>query len=108
MIFIVVRFDVRPEHSDNWLTIVDDFTQATRNEPGNLFYDWSRDVADPNRYVLVEGFADAAAGAAHVNSDHFKAGMETLAGAIATRPQIIHAELPADGWSEMAELTPRP
>ncbi|MGW6859383.1 putative quinol monooxygenase [Streptomyces xanthophaeus] len=108
MIFIAVRFDVRPEHSDNWRALVDDFTRATRNEPGNLFYDWSRSVDDPNKYTLLEAFVDADAGALHVASEHFKAGMETLAGAIASTPEIINVEVPGQGWSAMAELSPRP
>ncbi|MGW9375354.1 putative quinol monooxygenase [Streptomyces xanthophaeus] len=108
MIFIAVRFDVRPEHSDNWLALVDDFTRATRNEPGNLFYDWSRSVDDPNKYTLLEAFVDADAGAVHVASEHFKAGMETLAEAIASTPEIINVEVPGQGWSAMAELSPRP
>ncbi|MFC8917163.1 putative quinol monooxygenase [Streptomyces sp. NPDC047821] len=108
MIFIAVRFTVRPEYSDRWLTLVDDFTRATRAEPGNLFYDWSRDVDDPNRFVLLEAFADAEAGAAHVDSDHFRAGIEAMAGAIATTPEIINVDLPdRRGWDAMAELTPR-
>ncbi|WP_411102563.1 putative quinol monooxygenase [Streptomyces sp. cmx-4-9] len=108
MIFIAVRFTVRPEHSDNWLALVDDFTRATRNEPGNLFYDWSRSVDDPNSFTLLEAFADAEAGAAHVASAHFKAGMEAMAGAIAATPEIINVEVPGQGWNAMAELTPRP
>ncbi|TVL91514.1 putative quinol monooxygenase [Streptomyces sp. SAJ15] len=107
MIFIVVKFTVRPEYSEEWLSLVDDFTQATRAEPGNLFYEWSRSVDDPHEYVLVEGFADGEAGRAHVESDHFKAAMETLAGAIAVKPRIVSTEVPGQGWSEMAELTPR-
>ncbi|GAA4915268.1 putative quinol monooxygenase [Streptomyces coeruleoprunus] len=108
MIFIAVRFTVRPEYSDQWLTLVDDFTRATRAEAGNLFFDWSRDVEDPNRFVLLEAFADADAGAVHVRSDHFKAGLEAMAGAIATTPEIINVDIPdARGWSAMAELSPR-
>ncbi|MFD3676978.1 putative quinol monooxygenase [Streptomyces sp. NPDC058613] len=107
MIFIAVRFDVRPEHSDDWLALVDDFTRATRDEPGNLFFDWSRGVEDPNSFTLLEAFADADAGAAHVGSAHFRAGMETLAGAIARTPEVINVEVPGQGWSAMAELTPR-
>ncbi|QGV80091.1 putative quinol monooxygenase [Streptomyces ficellus] len=108
MIFIAVRFTVRPEYRDQWLTLVDGFTRATRAEPGNLFFDWSRDVEDPDRFVLLEAFADAEAGAAHVGSDHFAAGLEAMAGAIAATPEIINAELPGrDGWDAMAELTPR-
>ncbi|MDQ1010163.1 quinol monooxygenase YgiN [Streptomyces sp. V4I23] len=106
MIFIAVRFTVRPEYSDRWLDIVDDFTRATRAEPGNLFYDWSRSVDDPRKFTLLEAFADAEAGAAHVASDHFKAGMEAMATAIATKPEIINVEVPGQGWNEMAELEP--
>ena len=62
MIFIAVRFKVLPEHSDGWLSLVDDFTRATRSEPGNLWFDWSRSVDDPNEFVLLEAFRDGAAG----------------------------------------------
>ncbi|MDJ0382757.1 putative quinol monooxygenase [Streptomyces sp. G-G2] len=106
MIFIAVRFTVRREHADDWLTVVDDFTRATRAEPGNLFYDWSRGIEDPNQYVLLEAFADAAAGEAHVRSEHFRAGMAVMADAIATAPEIINVEVPGQGWNTMAELTP--
>src|SRR5437016_6051847 len=56
MIFITAKFKVRPEHADNWLQITSEFTQATRDEPGCLWFDWSRSVADPQEYVLVEAF----------------------------------------------------
>ncbi|MFK8849665.1 putative quinol monooxygenase [Streptomyces sp. Ac-502] len=107
MIFIVVKFTVRPEYQDSWLSLVDDFTQATRQEPGNLFFEWSTSVDDPRQFVLVEGFADREAGDKHVHSAHFKAGLEAMAGAIATTPQIISSEIDADGWGPMGELTPR-
>ncbi|MFI6639402.1 putative quinol monooxygenase [Streptomyces sp. NPDC050504] len=108
MIFIAVRFTARPEHAENWLTLVDDFTRATRAEPGNLFFDWSRSADDPNQYVLLEAFADSDAGAAHVRSAHFAAGLEAMAGAIATTPEIINVEIPdQQGWGAMAELSPR-
>ncbi|GGW25433.1 hypothetical protein GCM10010381_06320 [Streptomyces xantholiticus] len=108
MIFIAVRFTVRPEYSDRWLTIVDDFTRATRAEPGNLFFDWSRSVDDPHKFTLLEAFADADAGAVHVASDHFRAGLEAMAAAVATTPEIINVEVPGQGWNEMAELKPAP
>ncbi|OKI01307.1 antibiotic biosynthesis monooxygenase [Streptomyces sp. CB02923] len=107
MIFIVVKFTVRPEHQDSWLSLVDDFTQATRQEPGNLFFEWSVSVDDPRQFVLVEGFADREVGDRHVNSEHFRKGLESMAGAIATTPQIISDEIGAEGWSPMGELSPR-
>ncbi|MER5466889.1 putative quinol monooxygenase [Streptomyces sp. NPDC002668] len=108
MIFIAVRFTVRPEHAEEWLSLVGPFTEATRAEPGNLFFDWSRSVEDPNNFTLLEAFADDAAGAAHVQSDHFTAGLATMAAAIAETPEIINVTLPDQhGWGPMAELAPQ-
>ncbi|MGW5638650.1 putative quinol monooxygenase [Streptomyces sp. NPDC003832] len=108
MIFIAVRFTVRPERADAWLTLVGPFTEATRAEPGNLFFDWSRSVDDPNQFTLLEAFSDDAAGAAHVESDHFKAGLAAMAGAVAETPQIINVNVPDQhGWGTMAELAPQ-
>lgn len=106
MIFIAVKFPVRPELSDNWLSLVADFTSATRSEPGNVFFEWSRSADNPHEYVLLEGFRDSDAGGQHVNSDHFKAGLATMSGAISATPSIINVEVPQDGWGEMAELKP--
>ncbi|MEU8519940.1 putative quinol monooxygenase [Streptomyces sp. NBC_01216] len=104
MIFIAVRFTARPEYADSWLDRVADFTRATREEPGNLFFDWSRSVDDPNQFVLLEAFADAEAGAAHVASAHFEEGLRTMGEAIAVTPEIINAEVPQQGWGPMGEL----
>ncbi len=84
MIFIVVKWTIRPERSGEWLTLVDDFTQSTRGEPGNI--------------------DDAAA--AHVNSDHFKAAMAWMPDVVAETPDIINVQIPGDNWSKMAEVTP--
>jgi len=66
MIFIVVKWKIRPDKADEWLSMVDPFIQATRAEPGNPFFDWSRSIDDPNEFVLVEAFRDGDAGTAHV------------------------------------------
>jgi quinol monooxygenase YgiN len=108
MIFIVVKWTIRRERSNEWLTLVDEFTRSTRGEPGNLFFEWSRSVDDPNVFVLVEAFTDADAGAAHVQSDHFKAAVAWWPDVAANTPEIINVEIPgAQGWSQMAEVTPR-
>ncbi|EMF00862.1 antibiotic biosynthesis monooxygenase [Streptomyces mobaraensis NBRC 13819 = DSM 40847] len=107
MIFIVVKFTIRPERSDEWLGLVEDFTQGTRREPGNLFFEWSRSVEDPNQFVLVEAFKDGAAGEVHVNSEHFKKAMSWMPDLIAKTPEIVNVEVPSEGWSAMAELSPR-
>jgi quinol monooxygenase YgiN len=106
MIFIVVKFTVRPERSEDWLGLVEDFTQATRQERGNIFFEWSRSVDIPNQFVLVEAFESAEAGAEHVASSHFTSAMEWMPQVIARTPEIVNIEVPADGWARMAELTP--
>lgn len=105
MIFIVVKFPVRPECADEWPGLVNEFTVATRAEPGNVSFDWSRSVEDPNTYILVEAFRDGDAGAEHVNSDHFKAAMTQLPRLISDVPEIVNVEVPG-GWGRMAELAP--
>lgn len=104
MIFIVVKFKVKPEWSDRWIDLTRDFTEATRNEPGNLWFDWSRSVEDPDEFVLVEGFEDDAAGA-HVDSEHFRQAMKDMPKALAETPRIISERIPAQGWNRMGELT---
>ncbi len=104
MIFIVVKFNVKPDWADRWLELTHGFTEATRNEPGNLWFDWSRSVENPHEFVLVEAFRDDAA-AAHVNSAHFSQAMQDMPQALAETPQIISEKIAADGWGRMGELT---
>jgi quinol monooxygenase YgiN len=107
VIFIVVKFPVRPDRSEGWPSLVADFTEAVRAEPGNIFFEWSRSVDDPNEFVLLEAFRDGDAGTAHVNSDHFKAAMAWMPDVVADIPKIVNVEVPGDGWARMAEIAPR-
>jgi quinol monooxygenase YgiN len=101
--FIVVKFPVKPEFADRWLDLVDGFTTATRAEPGNLWFDWSRSVEDPCEFVLVEAFTDDGAGP-HVNSDHFKKAVQELPQALARTPKIVSRQIAGEGWDAMGEM----
>ncbi|MEU6311052.1 putative quinol monooxygenase [Streptomyces sp. NPDC047014] len=104
MIFIVVKFPVKPEHVDAWPDTVKAFTEATRAEPGNLWFEWSRSLEDPHTYVLVEAFQDDAA-EAHVTSDHFRTALETMRPLVTRTPEIVSTTIEgATGWSRMGEL----
>ncbi|MFD1214451.1 putative quinol monooxygenase [Arthrobacter sp. GCM10027362] len=104
MIFIVVKFKVRPEYADNFPELVREFTEATRAEPGNLWFDWSRSVEDPHEYVLVEAFKDGAA-EAHVNSEHFRKAMAEQPQYLQQTPRIISRQIEGEDWDEMGEMT---
>ncbi|CAN5870891.1 putative quinol monooxygenase [soil metagenome] len=104
MILIVAKFRVLPEDADRWPEIAGDFTEAVREEPGCLWFDWSRSLDDPTEYVLVEAFRDEHAGAEHVQSDHFKRAQQTLPPHLAETPRVVNTSLPQDDWSELGEL----
>ena len=103
MYFIVVKFPVKPDWSERWMDLVTPFTQATRNEPGNLWFEWSRSIEDPNEYVLVEAFTEDGAGP-HVNSDHFKQAMQDMPQALAATPKIVSRQVDGTDWDAMGEL----
>ncbi|HEY5853286.1 MAG TPA: putative quinol monooxygenase [Aldersonia sp.] len=104
MILIVVKFPVKPEFVDSWIEKVTPFTEATRAEPGNLWFEWSRSLEDPNTFVLCEAFADDAA-AAHVGAPHFKEGLDTMRPMVSRTPDIVSTSIEGQtGWSAMGEL----
>jgi quinol monooxygenase YgiN len=105
MIFITAKFQVKPEDAEEWPKIAADFTQATRNEPGCLWFDWSRSVENPDEYVIVEAFRDQDAGVAHVTSAHFKEAQRTLPPHLVRTPRIVNATVPQDDWSLLGEFT---
>ena len=104
MIFITAKFLIRPEDADRWTDIAAEFTQATRSEPGCMWFEWSRSVDNPAEYVLVEAFRDSEAGGAHVQSAHFKAAQSALPPHLAETPRIVSTTVDQDGWSELGEL----
>ncbi|MBW0272654.1 antibiotic biosynthesis monooxygenase [Nocardia sp. MH4] len=104
MIFIVVKFTVADDYVDDWLTRTAPFTEATRAEPGNLWFEWHRSVDDPAEFVLIEAFRDEKAGADHVGSDHFHEGLAAMRPALRETPRILHTALPETDWARMGEL----
>ena len=108
MILIVVKFPVRPDRADEWADLAADYARAVQSEEGNLFFEWSRSLDDPETFVCVEGFRDAAAGASHVGTQAFKHFVERAPDLVAAQPQIIYVDAPdVSGWGPMGEIRPR-
>src|SRR5699024_5117343 len=103
MILINVKFPVKPEYADQWPELCREFTEATLAEPGNLWFEWSRSVDDPNTYVLIEAFTDDGAGP-HVDSPHFATMQQECPQYLAAAPQIGSHQVEGDGWGPMGEL----
>lgn len=105
MIFIVVKFQTKPEWTERWPDLAAEFTEATRSEDGNLWFEWSQSLDNPAEYVLVEAFRDSDAGSVHVNSEHFKKAMAELPQALVATPKIVSQMIDATDWSELGEMT---
>lgn len=103
MIFICVKWKIKPEYADQWPELAREFTEATRAEEGNLFFDWSRSVEDPTNYVLIEAFKDDAA-AAHVNSAHFAKAQADLPQYVTETPLVRNMQIEGDHWDRLGEF----
>jgi len=99
MIVVIVKQPVRAKYADAFPSLVEEFTTATRAEPGNISFDWYRSADDPNLWVLIEVFRDRASGDAHVASAHFTAAMAQMPRLLAAAPEILNVEVPDDAWS---------
>ncbi|GAA0269506.1 putative quinol monooxygenase [Cryptosporangium japonicum] len=104
MIFITAKFLVKPEYADDWPKLSAAFTEATRAEPGNLWFDWSRSVENPDEYVINEAFRDQDAGVAHVTAEHFKTAQRELPQYLQATPKIVNTTVPGTDWSELGEF----
>ncbi|MFC0293464.1 putative quinol monooxygenase [Brachybacterium muris] len=104
MILINVKFPVKPEFADRWPEISRPFTEATRAEPGNKWFEWSRSVEDPTTYVLIEAFTDEGA-EPHVNSEHFRTMQQEFPQYLAATPQIVSQQVDVEDWGPMGEVT---
>ena len=108
MILIVVKFPVRPERAEEWSDLSAAYARAVQAEEGNLFFEWSRSVDEPDTLVCVEGFRDSDAGSAHVGTQAFRDFVGKAPDLVASQPQIIYVDA-ADvaGWGPMGEIQPR-
>ncbi|WP_347353270.1 putative quinol monooxygenase [Intrasporangium sp.] len=104
MFVVIARFTVRPERAGDWPQLVSPVTEATRAEPGCLWFDWSRSLDDPGVYVLLEGFAEQAVWAAHARSEHFRAATGALTRHLVRTPDVITMSIPGDGWSRLEAM----
>jgi quinol monooxygenase YgiN len=107
LILITVKTKLTPGSADAYLEANRPFLEATRQEPGNKWYEQFRSVDDPDVILTLEAFDDSAAGEAHVNSAHFQHYVEhnETKPLVAEVPDIIYVEIPdRDGWDKMAEF----
>ena len=108
MILITLRLPVRPELVDRWTPIAEQYARDVNDEPGCIFFEWSRSLADPTVFIATEGFANQEAGEAHMKTAHVPALMEAACDFVRETPSVIYIDAPgSNGYVEMSEITPR-
>ena len=78
MLILAGTIDLHPDDIAAFLASAKIVTAASRAEPGNIAYVFSRDLDDPNRLRLFEAWKDRAALDAHLKLPHFLAHRERI------------------------------
>ncbi|WP_433801706.1 putative quinol monooxygenase [Actinomycetospora sp. CA-084318] len=108
MIFIVISIDVRADRRDEFLRGVTRYSGQVRAEPGNRHFTCYESVEASGEFVVVANYADADAGAEHVNSEHAQWFFGWLPSVVSRVPTIVYQDLPAGvDWAEMGEVAAR-
>ena len=108
MILITVKFPIREDRLQEWHDLSSSYAEAVSAEPGCVFFEFSRSVAEPNTFVAIEGFRDADAGAEHMSQDHVARFMSEMPDIVSAHPQIIYVDAPGvEGFVPMGEIEPR-
>jgi quinol monooxygenase YgiN len=107
MILINIKMQIRPEKMDQWLAVADAYARDVNSEDGCLFFQFARSLTDDNEFIVIEGFKDGDAGAAHVAQPYAKRFFEVMPDLVAVQPQIIYIDTPHDGFGPMGEIQPR-
>ena len=79
MITIVARNNLKKGQKAVFMEIARELVNKSRQEPGCLSYDLYEDAKDEESMVFIENWKDDAAIQAHFASEHFKAGVASLA-----------------------------
>ena len=91
---MVVKFRAKPGKSAEmkafWLEMQ---KEVAKSEPGNVYYDLLVMAGDPDVYVIIERYKDAAAVAAHGQSEKAKAMFAKLGELMEGAPQADYMQL---------------
>ena len=77
---IVATVTVKPEYKEDVLRAIKTVVDATRKEPGNIFYDVFEDINNPLKFVFIETWKSQAAIDSHNKSAHFNDFVKAVEG----------------------------
>lgn len=89
MLTFVIHVRAKLGHSAEMAALLDDFCwQVREKEPGVIYFDFAHGVEDPDTFVVVEVYRDAAARQAHGETPWLKDSMARAAHLTAGHPEV--------------------
>jgi quinol monooxygenase YgiN len=88
MILVISRLRVRPEKRDEFLSAAQAALAPTRAEAGNMGYDISESLSEPNFFVVMERWKTHADSRSHLQSSHAQELLRVMAQCAAEMPRI--------------------
>lgn len=88
MIIINAKIKVDENKREDYLKLMKDLVEHSRQEKGNLFYHHYEDVSEGNTFVVVENYKDEKAVEEHNQSKHFKNFSQNIGNFITEKPEI--------------------
>lgn|SRR5690606_35951999 len=84
MLVVHVHIQVKPEVLPEFIAATKENCRASLQEPGVARFDFTQDVEDETRFVLVEAYKTADAPTAHKETPHYQKWRDTVADMMAT------------------------
>ena len=78
MVIVSARFRIEEDSRAALMAELRKLISATRNEAGNIAFEWSVDIDDPNILVLHEVWESADSLGAHMKSPHMQEAGKTV------------------------------
>jgi (4S)-4-hydroxy-5-phosphonooxypentane-2,3-dione isomerase len=92
MLTILVYARVKPESVDAFRAASRENASHSAREPGVARFDLLQEEADPTRFLLIEGYRDPAASAAHKETEHYKRWKGAVEGMMAEPRSSVRYE----------------
>ncbi|KUF06379.1 putative quinol monooxygenase [Leucobacter sp. G161] len=72
MFTVIARYNATPETAEEVAALLPRLAAGSRTEAGNISYTITRDLEQPERFVIVEEYRSAEDFAAHRETTHFQ------------------------------------
>lgn len=92
MVIVESRHHVKKGRVDDYMDAIQDLARESQAEDGCVFFRVVREIYEPERFTVLEGYTDDTARREHMDSVHHSAFKGRIVGVLATYPEIIKGE----------------